>query len=317
MREWLKAFALWPVRGFNRLFLSAFYAFMGGRYRLSPAGGLQNKRILVLAPHVDDEVIGCGGYLSDLSGRDRDNMIQCIYMTDGAASIHPTMCGKEIARARVEEGRRVASFYGFEPPVFLGEADGNLAVEPATVHKLHPFIEAFEPEVVFLPCFLDGHRDHVATAGIGLQAMAKAGLPGDLPLYLYAVNSPLTYYAANRVFLMDNEWKVKKRALAIFKSQTLPFEIFLTLDRCRKHAIKGSQRRGAKGAEFFVASTLKEYHRAYALYGPEMYRNFQQISSPFNLVSHFFSGWPLKKEAGEHLGALEPQEPSPRLSPRG
>ena len=300
MRELLKAMGNWPVRGFNRLFLSAFYGLMRGRYRVSPVERLQNKRILVLAPHVDDEIIGCGGYLSDLSVR--NNVIQCIYMTDGAASIHPTMGREEIARAREQEGRRVASFFGFETPAFLGEADGKLSVDPVTVHKLHPLIEGFTPEVVLLPCFLDGHRDHVATAGTGLQAMAKAGFPGDFPLYLYAVNSPLTYYTANRFFVMGDEWNIKKEALAIFESQTLPFEIFLTLDRCRKHAVSRSQRRGAKGAEFFVFSTLTEYHRAYALYGPEMYRNFQQISSPFNLVRHFFSGWPLKKEAAEHFG---------------
>ncbi len=299
MKEALKGLTEWPLRGFNRVFLCTYYALMRKRYQLEPVENLQRMRLLVLAPHVDDEVIGCGGYLSFLARQ--DNVIRCIYTTDGAASIHPMMSRREIARAREKEGREVASFYGFEPPVFLGEEDGKLSVEPPTVQKIRPFIESFAPDAVFLPCFLDGHRDHVATAGIGLQAMSRAGFPGDFPLYLYAVNSPLTYYTANRFFALREEWEIKKQALELFQSQTLPFEVFLTLDSCRKNALSRSQRRGAKGAEFYSFSTLSEYYRVFALYGPEMYRNYQQISSPHNLVRHFFSGWPLKKEAGEHF----------------
>jgi len=300
MNDAVKELARWPMGGFNRAVLCAYYALQRGRYRLAPAEPLQGRRILVLAPHVDDEVIGCGGYLGDLAKR--GNEIQCIYMTDGAASDHPTLGRKEIARAREREGRQVASFFGFSPPLFLGEEDGLLAVEPPVVRRLQPLIQGFAPEILFLPCFLDGHRDHVATVGLGLQALARAGYPGDFPLYLYAVNSPLTHHTANCYFALREQWPQKKQALGIFASQTLPLEIFLTLDACRRHALPPAARRGAGGAEFFIRSTLQEYHRAFNLYGPEMYRNFRQISSPFNLMLHFFSGWPLKKEAAEHLG---------------
>ncbi len=300
MNNAVKDVARWPIRGLNRGLLCAYYALGRGRYHLAPAEPLEGRRILVLAPHVDDEVIGCGGYLGDLAGR--GNEIQCIYITDGAASDHPTLGPAEIARAREQEGRQVASVYGFRPPLFLGEKDSQLAVEPPVVRRLQPLIQGFAPQILFLPCFLDGHRDHVATAGLALQALARAGYPGDFPLYLYAVNSPLTYHTANRYFPLKEQWTQKKQALGIFTSQTLPLEIFLTLDACRRHALPPAARRGARGAEFFIRSTLQEYHGAFNLYGPEMYRNFQQISSVFNLVPHFFSGWPLKKEAAEHLG---------------
>ncbi|HQQ79461.1 MAG TPA: PIG-L family deacetylase, partial [Thermoanaerobaculia bacterium] len=42
------------------------------------------RRVLVLAPHPDDEVFGCGGALADLASRGAT--IDVLLVTDGAAS---------------------------------------------------------------------------------------------------------------------------------------------------------------------------------------------------------------------------------------
>ena len=68
MKNLLKRLSLPLVEGFNGVFFTTYYKLARFRYRLSPLQLPQHKRLLLLAPHVDDEIIGLGGLLSLLLG---------------------------------------------------------------------------------------------------------------------------------------------------------------------------------------------------------------------------------------------------------
>ncbi len=294
-KRFFKKAALVPVMLGNRLFFSIYFRLARQSYRLRPLEDLHHKRILLLAPHVDDEVIGCGGLLFKLAAA--NNTVQCLYLTNGAGSFHPALSREELIELRKKEALRVAEFYGLAPPVFLGMEDGALEVTAAAIEMVEKELRRFAPQIVFLPYFLDGHGDHVATARLGLAALEKGGFAADFPLYLYQACSSFTPGDANRYFLLAEEYEGKKKALQIFRSQTMPFGGLLMLDRYRRWAVGGKKGAAAKikGAEFFRKDSLEGLKKALAHLSNDITAKIRPISSPYFLIRDYFSGWQAKK----------------------
>lgn len=109
---------------------------------LPPPGG----RILVLAPHPDDEVLGPGG---TLRGAARATLAM-VYLTSGTP---------EETAMREEEARAVCRELGAEGH-FLRLVDGGLATSGAAAQALAGVIKGFQPDVLMLPFMLDDHPDH-------------------------------------------------------------------------------------------------------------------------------------------------------------
>ncbi len=300
MNNRLKKTAAGPLRAFHRSFFALYYRSARGRYRLGPVEKMPGMRLAVLAPHADDEVIGLGGLLSRLAGE--GCAVKVFYLTNGARSEHPALSREALIAAREDEAQRTAAFYGLEPPVFLRLEDGALATSPENAALLKDALEPFRPEALFMPSLLDGHRDHTAASGLGAAALEGLGAKGDFPLYLYAVNSPLTHHMANRAFPLDGEaLEKKRRALSLFRSQTLDFGPFLLLDECRRFALPAGMREGARGSEFFARTRLGTYGPLVQAWGEETWRNFRQIAGPRGLVRAFFSGREVKKSLGPKI----------------
>src|ERR1019366_5937387 len=68
------------------------------------------NRVVVFAPHPDDEVLGCGGALADLL--DRGARLDVVLVTDGAAGARDAEERGPIAATRMEESRRALDALG-------------------------------------------------------------------------------------------------------------------------------------------------------------------------------------------------------------
>src|SRR5512132_2470571 len=68
------------------------------------------SRVVVFAPHPDDEVLGCGGALADLL--DRGAHLDVVLVTDGAAGAREEGERGKIATIRMEESRRALDCLG-------------------------------------------------------------------------------------------------------------------------------------------------------------------------------------------------------------
>ncbi|MGD9804686.1 MAG: PIG-L deacetylase family protein [Hyphomicrobiaceae bacterium] len=92
------------------------------------------RSLLVVAPHPDDETIGCGGLLA-LAGLAGMHTV-VVVLTDGAAS-HPgsrTWPAARIADQRKREATRAAEILAVsEPPLFLGLPDSRTQM----LHEMH------------------------------------------------------------------------------------------------------------------------------------------------------------------------------------
>jgi LmbE family N-acetylglucosaminyl deacetylase len=116
------------------------------------------KSMLVVAPHQDDEAIGCGGALAL---QVRAGQAACVAMLqDGADGCEELgMTRAELAALRNEESRQCAAVIGMVPPVFFGHAD-LVASEAAASEALRALIADRKVDAVFVPFMLDGHPDH-------------------------------------------------------------------------------------------------------------------------------------------------------------
>ncbi|GGF51667.1 hypothetical protein GCM10011519_27110 [Marmoricola endophyticus] len=109
-------------------------------------------RRLVLAPHMDDESLGCGGLLAK----------------------HPEECSVVVVtdsgEQRREEHARALEILGVGESVALGLRDGEAQLHMADlVRRLDDVLRELRPDEVYLP-FPSLHQDHIAVYEAGMRA---------------------------------------------------------------------------------------------------------------------------------------------------
>jgi len=213
---------------------------------------LPGRRIAVLAPHPDDDVIGCGGTIHKHCKA--GDHVAVVYLTDGARggdwSGPPS---GELAVLRRKEAEEAAGVLGVKDLAFLGQPDGELASGPEVVSALLDQLERIEADCILLPSFLDSHPDHAATSAV--FADAAPGLKKDMPVWAYEVWSPLT---PNRVvditpFREVNELAIRKHASQM--EQVDYAETAIGLNRFRSMSVSA----GRGYCEAFFSTDARQY----------------------------------------------------------
>lgn len=165
--------------------------------------------MLVVAPHQDDEAIGCGGALAlqALSGR----RASVVILKDGADEFGDvSMTRAELQELRNAESRKAAREIGIEAPVFLGLRDLRAGAD-AAASALRRTIDERRIDAVFTPFVLDGHPDHRACNFILARALADLDRP--LRTFQYEVWS---HCIPNVLVIIDRVVETKDRMLACF-----------------------------------------------------------------------------------------------------
>ena len=128
------------------------------------------SRILVLAPHPDDEAIGCGGaLLKHAKARDE---VHVVFLTSGEKGGHGRSEAETI-RVREREARSAAKILGVRHLEFWREADGNIRATRAAVGKLRAKLKAFRPDVIYITHDKEMHPDHRGAVRL-LESSLKA-----------------------------------------------------------------------------------------------------------------------------------------------
>ncbi len=126
--------------------------------------------VMVLAPHADDESLGCGGTIALLS--EQHKKVYVVFITDGSMS-HPNSKkypSEKLAAVRKAEAISALHELGVEANniFFLHKKDRHLPAcnEPGfkeNAEALMHIIESCKPELIFVPYEKDPHPDHRAT----------------------------------------------------------------------------------------------------------------------------------------------------------
>lgn len=174
--------------------------------------------LLVLAPHPDDEVIGCGGLMAH--HLDRGARTRVVVMTDGGRG-DPTgrLGGAEYAEMRRAETREAAARIGGAEVVFLDHPDGGLAAAATVVDDLVREISAFAPTTLAFPSPFELHPDHRATGVHAAFAVRRLERPPPR-LLAYEIGG---FQPANLLLDVMDVADRKARAIEAYASQ-LPFQ---------------------------------------------------------------------------------------------
>lgn len=153
-------------------------------YRLRPVLSLTDKTVII-APHPDDEVIGCAGLIQTLV--ERGTPPHVIILTGGEGS-HRGCCNtsaKEIVAARHQLTLEAAATLGLpESHIhYFYYPDGGVSLEHPETERLQTLLSELAPQSVFVPHRGEGWSDHLQAAEI-----AKHLLKGqDVSIYEYCV----------------------------------------------------------------------------------------------------------------------------------
>jgi len=185
-------------------------------------------RVVIVAPHPDDEVLGCGGLLHAVARLPR--RILLVAVSNGEAS-HPGSSRYtpiELARTRARESARALSRLGAHAAEvnYFGLPDGRLTAHEKVLQGR--LLELLGPrDVVLCTWAHDGHPDHEA-AGRAAQAACRdsgARLFG-MPVWTWHWAAPgdarVPWSSAVRVPLGPAALAAKREAVHEFRSQLEP-----------------------------------------------------------------------------------------------
>lgn len=200
------------------------------------------RRVLVLAPHPDDESIGCGGTIARLAHA--GVRVTVLLVSDGEATIGSPDGRIATGRRRRHEMALACAQLGVGAPVPLGLPDGRLAaVSDELTAALQPILRTEQPEAVFAPWPFERHDDHRAVTRALVAAAAT-----DLPIYGYEAHTPIP--APTHVFDITATLPHKRAALRAHATAGLAFELEACLGLARWRALVTDAGHGA--AEAFL-----------------------------------------------------------------
>ena len=220
-----------------------------------------NERVVVLAPHMDDEIIGCGGTLA--RHVQKGASVTVVFLTDGryggvvppgASDEERKQSEQRLVETRKTEARRSLEVLGIKDLVFMDAEDGQLAQTTGIAERLRAVLEKVNPQLVYVPFFLEGHPDHQAVSDI-LMAAAD-GMKADFLCVGYEVWTPLF---PNCIVNIDSTFELKRAALSKYESQLAQADYMHTglgLNAYRSNAFLGGT---CKYAEAFNTLPLAEY----------------------------------------------------------
>lgn len=188
------------------------------------------KRLIVFAPHPDDETLGCGG---TIAMQEEVREVHVVFMTNGRHShlheldIRTNPSPQALGKIRKEEAIHATQILGVKRNHlhFLEFKDGKLEeVGDAAQRKVGDLLQKLQPTEVFYPYSKDFHADHRATCQI-VEAKVRTLL--DLPQrYQYPIWPPTLQTeeeSKTKEIDISNTLKRKKRAIRQYRSQITLF----------------------------------------------------------------------------------------------
>lgn len=211
----------------------------GSELRFSPFRGfvplkdfasIPRGDVLILAPHPDDEVIGCGGVTA--LHADRGDAVTVVHLTEGAGG-GEVETGRDLVKIRRKEADEAGRILGTTEIISFGERDGRLVPNEGTIEDIHELIQRKNPSVVYAPSPFEIHPDHTAALFMAMHILENHEC--SFSFYMYEVNEAMV-----PGFLIDITSVLDKKnsALACFESQ-------IRLNDVRDKSISGARWRTA------------------------------------------------------------------------
>lgn len=147
--------------------------------------------ILVLAPHPDDESLGCGGTLCRHAAK--GDRVVAVFLTSGELGLKH-LPREQAWAIREREANAAARILGLAAVEFLRQPDWSVGEHVAeTARALRPLLEREVPRLIYLPHPNEWHPDHRASLPVLRAALRRRRIPAP-ELRGYEIWTPLAEY---------------------------------------------------------------------------------------------------------------------------
>lgn len=211
-------------------------------------------KILVIAPHPDDEILGCGGTISKYS-KQGDEVDLCIvteaYLPDWS---------EKFIKERPKEIKKAAKLLGIKKTYLLGFPTVKIDTIPQKElnQAILSVIKQAKPQIVYLPHGGDINKDHRLIFEAGLVALRPSNKTAVKKILCYETLSETAEGRSLKEFLpnifenINNEFKKKVEAMKIYKSEIKKFPHARSLVMMGALAKSRGSEAGFKYAEAFM-----------------------------------------------------------------
>jgi len=186
-----------------------------------------DKKILIVAPHPDDEVFGCGGIIKKFS--EEGSEINVLIVSRGSSKYYSE---ERVINVR-KEAKEAHNILGVKETIFLDfpapELDTISISEIA--REIAKVIYELKAEILFLPHRGDIHHDHTAVFNAGIVAARPVGLYSVKEIICYETLSETEWappfgddaFIPNLFIDISEQIDTKLKAIKCFKSQVRDF----------------------------------------------------------------------------------------------
>ncbi len=222
------------------------------------------KTVCVVAPHPDDETLGCGGVL--LRHKSLGDEIHWLIVT----AMEESLCfSQEIIARRQEEISKITSFFGFSQVVQLDFPTTRLDELPRgkIIAEMGKAFDLLQPELVYVPYRHDAHTDHAVVFDCAMACCKWFRNPSVRRILAYETLSetgfgfdPEGKGFQPQVFVDIEPWLEKKiQALKIYAGEISRFPFPRSEEAVRALATFRGSTAGCRAAEAFML--IKEIDR--------------------------------------------------------
>lgn len=172
---------------------------------------MEQRKILFLAPHPDDDVFSSGGTLAKFAKT--GSKIKIIYFNNGASGTKNGKDDKKLIEIRKKETIKATKTLGITDLVFL-----NNSVIASKRSNLLDIIRDFNPEIIFTPSIVDNHPIHQEVTKLlySVLNLKSEILNHKFEIWQYEVWTPII---PNRLIKIDDVIEQKKQAIKSHQSQ--------------------------------------------------------------------------------------------------
>lgn len=213
----------------------------------APTGRPGSVKILCVAPHADDEVLGCGGTLHrwGLEGHETRVLI----LTERKFPISGVL--KTNRAKALGETRKVCKVLGIGSYEFGGFSIRDL---PEYRSAIIDFLESerrhFNPDLVLIPDADDTHQDHRATNEAACIVW-RPHLAHDVRLWAYQAPSGYGFVGNQYVRLTQENLDAKKAAMKLYECEVREWPSMRCDDFIQAQAVMMGGKVGCERAEAF------------------------------------------------------------------
>lgn len=189
-----------------------------------------NKKILIISPHPDDEVLGCGGLI--LRAKQQNAKVYVLYLTVGNVKQYG---GESKIDTRLDEIEKVSKFLGLDGyHVAFPDDDHHLKLDIIPQKEIIDMIEykseislnSLHIDILAIPSVYSANQDHVAAANAafaatrihsrGIKPFQNFVISYETPEYTW---SPYGRFVPSMYLDISDLIEKKGKAMSIYTSQ--------------------------------------------------------------------------------------------------